>query len=57
MRPETREAMEQLFAARWNVPKAADHCGLSWKECKVVFAEYARLNPPTYTPEDQITLE
>jgi hypothetical protein len=49
MRPETREAMEQLFAARWNVPKAADHCGLTWKECKIVFNEYARLNPPTYT--------
>ena len=48
MRPETREAMEQLFAARWNVPKAADHCGLSWKEMKITFSEYARLNPPTY---------
>jgi len=40
--------MEQLFAARWNVPKAADHCGLSWKEMKITFSEYARLNPPTY---------
>ena len=48
MRPETREAMEQLFAARWNVPKAADFCNLTWKEMKITFSEYCRLNPPTY---------
>lgn len=51
MRPETREAMEQLFAARWNVPKAADYCNLTWKECKIVFNEYCRLNPATYVAE------
>lgn len=48
MRPETRESMEHLFAARWNVPKAADHCGLTWKEMKITFSEYCRLNPPTH---------
>lgn len=48
MRPQTREAMEQLFLAKWNVPKAADHCGLTWKEMKITFSEYCRLNPPTY---------
>lgn len=48
MRPETREAMEKLFTAEWNVPRAADHCGLTWKECKIVFSEYCRLNPATY---------
>lgn len=48
MRPETREAMERLFRAEWNIPKAADHCGLTWKECKIVFSEYCRLNPITY---------
>jgi hypothetical protein len=40
--------MEQLFAARWNVPKAAAHCGLTWKEMKITFSEYCRLNSPTY---------
>jgi hypothetical protein len=48
MKPQTRESMEQLFAARWNVPQAADHCGLTWKEMKITFSEYCRLNPPTY---------
>lgn len=48
MRAETREAMEKLFTAEWNVPKAAAHCGLSWKEIKIVFSEFCRLNPPTY---------
>ena len=37
MRPKTREAMEKLFTAKWNVPKAAEHCGLSWKEMKITF--------------------
>lgn len=49
MKPQTRESMEQLFTARWNVPQAADHCGLTWKEMKITFSEYCRLNPPTYT--------
>ena len=35
MRPETREAMEMLFAAKWNVPKAAKHCNLTMKEMKI----------------------
>ena len=48
MRLETRESMDHLFAARWNVPKAADHCGLTWKEMKITFSEYCRLNPPTH---------
>lgn len=48
MRPETREAMEKLFAAQWNLPKAAAHCGLTSKEMKITFSEYCRLNPPTY---------
>ena len=50
MRPETREAMENLFNAKWNVPKAAQHCNLTNKECKVIFNEYCALNPPTYDP-------
>lgn len=48
MKPKTREAMQQLFAAKWNVPRAADHCGLSWKETMIVFSEYCTLHPPTY---------
>lgn len=48
MRPETKEAMEKLFTAEWNLPKAAKHCNLTNKECKIVFSEYCRLNKPTY---------
>lgn len=51
MRPETRQSMEMLFAAKWNVPKAAANCGLTWKEMKITFNEYCRLNPPTYVIE------
>jgi hypothetical protein len=48
MRSETRKAMEMLFAAKWNLPKAAEYCNLTNKECKIVFSEYCMLNPPTY---------
>jgi hypothetical protein len=48
MRPETKEAMEKLFSARWNVPKAARHCNLTDKEMKITFSEYAELHPSTY---------
>jgi hypothetical protein len=51
MRPNTREAMEKLFSAEWNLPRAADHAGLTWKECKIVFNEYCRLNPASYEGE------
>ena len=58
MRPETRESMEMLFAARWNVPQAAKNCNLTWKEMKITFNEYCRLHSPTYVVEsnDQLNL-
>ena len=48
MRPETRQSMEMLFAAKWNLPKAANNAGLTNKEMKITFNEYCRLNPPTF---------
>ena len=36
MRIETREAMEMLFSAKWNLPKAAKHCNLSRKEMMIM---------------------
>ena len=48
MRPETRESMENLFCAKWNVPKAAKHCNLTEKEMKITFNEYCSLHPPTW---------
>lgn len=51
MRKETREAMENLFCAKWNLPKAASHCGLTPKEMKITFNTYCSLNPRTWTVE------
>jgi hypothetical protein len=48
MRPETRQSMEMLFAAKWNIPKAAKNCGLTNKEMKITFNEYCRLNSATH---------
>ena len=47
MRPETREAMEMLFCAKWNVPQAAKHCNLTRKEMMITFNEYCALHGPT----------
>jgi len=50
MRIETREAMEKLFSAKWNLPKAAKHCNLSRKEMMITFSEYCALHGSDYTP-------
>ena len=57
MRPETRQSMEMLFAAKWNLPKAAKNCNLTDKEMKITFNEYCRLNGPTYELGDQLSKE
>jgi hypothetical protein len=51
MRKETRESMEMLFSAKWNIPTAAKNANLTNKEMKITFNEYCRLNPPTYQGE------
>ena len=48
MRPETRQAMEMLWSAKWNLPKAAKHANLTLKEMKITFNEYCHFHPPTY---------
>ncbi len=57
MRPKTRESMEMLWSAKWNLPKAAAYCGLSLKEMKITFNEYCNFHPPTYNleSEDQLS--
>ena len=50
--------MEMLFAAKWNVPKAAKHCNLTMKEMKITFNEYCNFHLPTYDKfETAIQLE
>ena len=53
MRAETRESMEMLWSAKWNLPKAANHCGLSYKEMKITFNEYCNFHPPSYNHEEE----
>jgi len=48
MRPQTREAMENLWSAKWNLPKAAKHANLTEKEMKITFNEYCNFHPPTW---------
>jgi hypothetical protein len=55
MRTETRTAMEKLFSASWNIPKAAEHCGLTNKECKIVFNEYT-VNYQHSHPTDSVIM-
>ena len=40
-----------LFAAKWNIPQAAKHCGLSHDEMKKVFTDYCHINGTTYNYE------
>ena len=37
-----------LFAAKWNLPKAAKNAGLTNKEMKITFNEYCTFHPPTW---------
>lgn len=53
-RPETKESLNMLFHAQWNLPTAADNANLSNKEMKIIFNEFCALNPPTYVPEPQV---
>ena len=48
MRPETRESMEMLFSAKWNLPEAAKHCKLTHKEMKITFNEYCNFHDTDY---------
>lgn len=43
-----KEAHEALFHAKWNLPKAAEHCGMTEKELKMTFWEYLKYNEPDY---------
>ena len=56
MRKETREAMEMLFRARWNLVKAAEHAGLTLKETKLAFAGWVESHPPSFVEESHFEL-
>ena len=49
-----------LFAAKWNIPQAAKHCGLSHGDMKKVFNTYCHINGTTYnkfTTNVQLSLD
>lgn len=48
MSKNRKEAMEMLFSAKWNIPQAALHCGITWEDCMAEFREYCKVNPPIY---------
>ena len=54
MRPETRQSMEMLFHAKWNLPKAAKNANLTDKEMKITFNEYCAFHPPTYDESTEL---
>ena len=43
-----QEANEALYRAKWNLAKAAQHCGMTNKEMKMIFYEYLKYNKPDY---------
>lgn len=43
-----QESNEALFRAKWNLPKAAEHCGMTTREMKHIFREYLKYHQPDY---------
>jgi hypothetical protein len=57
MKDRKTEALDMLYRAKWNVPTAAKHCGLSENEMREVFRLYCDLNEKTYhIPPLQLSL-
>lgn len=56
-RPETKQSLEMLFAAKWNIPQAAKNCNLTNKEMMIVFNEYCKLNGPTYVTVNDVAVD
>lgn len=48
-----QESNEALFSAKWNLPKAAEHCGMTQKEMKMTFREYLKYHPQTFQSENK----
>ena len=48
MRTETQESLDNLFTARCNLPRAADNCGMSYDEMRIMFNSYCLTHPPTW---------
>ena len=51
MRTETQESLDNLFTARWNLPRAADNCGMSYDEMRIMFNEYCKTHLALYNED------
>jgi hypothetical protein len=54
MRTETQESLDRLFTAKWNLPKAADNCGLSYDEMRIMFNAYCKTHPSLYNEDGSL---
>ena len=52
-----REANFNLFHAKWNLPTAARHCGMTHKEMKMVFWEFLKTHPIEYEQDEQLIFQ
>ena len=50
------EANQNLFRAKWNIPTAANHCGMTQHEMKLTFREFLKYHPMDYNSEVQLPL-
>jgi hypothetical protein len=50
------EANQSLFRAKWNIPTAAAHCGMTQKQMKLTFREFLKYHPMDYNMEIQLPL-
>ena len=51
MRTETQESLDNLFTARWNLPRAATNCGMSYDEMRIMFNSYCKNTQPLYNQD------
>ncbi|UNH61329.1 hypothetical protein SSZBM1_212 [Synechococcus phage S-SZBM1] len=52
-----KESNWALYRARWNVPTAAKHCGMTKREMKMTFREFLKYHPPDYMVNSQLELD
>ncbi len=55
MRSETQESLDNLFTAKWNLPKAADNCGMSYDEMRIMFNAYCKTHPSLYNEDGRLS--
>lgn len=45
-----------LYKAKWNLPKAAEYCGMTVREMKMTFREFMKYHPPKeWSESDEIS--